>query len=86
MEYKATKKSLELACEEKVSIQDGRKTTYLIKGYLWLWDNEHNILVVVIRQSDHKVMYKSKDIKRAEESFGVKVEDFAKKMKEGEKK
>jgi len=82
MEYKATKKGLELTCEDKMKIQDGRKTAYLIKCYLWLWDNEHDILVSVIRLSDHKVFYRSKYIKRAEEILGVKVEDLTKKMKE----
>jgi len=85
MEYKATKKGLELACEEKVSIQDGRKTSYFIKGCMWLWDNEHDILVSVIRQSDHKVLFRSKYIKRAEDLLGVKVEDLTKRMREAEK-
>lgn len=84
MEYKATRKGLELVCESKEDIQDGCKTSYLIGDYMWLWDNLDDMLVAIIRKSDHKVVYRSKYIKRAEEALGTTVEDYAKKMREVE--
>ena len=75
--YKATKKGLELVCEDRVRIGTS-KTGYLIKDHLWLWDDENNMLVVVIRRNDHKVLFKSKYVRLAEKELGITLDDAIK--------
>lgn len=73
--YKPTKKGLELVCEKKYEIGES-KTGYVIGDHLWLWDDEEDMLVTIIRRSDRKVLYTSSYIQRTEKKFGVTLEEL----------
>ena len=77
--YKATKKGLESACEDKVRIGVS-KTAYLIKDRLWLWDDENDMLIAVLQRSNKKVLYKSPYIRLSEKRMGITLDELLKRF------